>query len=59
MLLMNLILTELLICLYGIPVDLMASMQGGWVMGRGLCIVTGFILTVLGTNSGAGRIFVF
>ena len=48
MLLLNLILTELLICLYGIPVDLVASLQGGWVMGRELCVATGFALTVLG-----------
>ena len=48
MLLINLIFTELFICLFGIPVDLIATMQGGWVMGKGLCVATGFILTVLG-----------
>ena len=51
MLLMNLILTELGVCLYGIPVDLVATMQGGWGMGEGLCTATGFILTVLGRYS--------
>jgi hypothetical protein len=48
MLLINLILTELIICLFGIPMDLVATVQGGWWMGEGLCIATGFILTVLG-----------
>ena len=47
-LLVNLILTELLVCLYGFPVDFLASWQEGWKMGRSLCISTGFILTVLG-----------
>ena len=51
MLLMNLILTELAVCLYGIPVDLVATMQEGWVMGEGLCTATGFILTLLGRYS--------
>ena len=51
MLLMNLILTELGVCLYGIPVDLVATMQGGWGMGEGLCTATGFILTLLGRYS--------
>ena len=41
-------LTELLVCLYGIPVDMVASMQGGWKMGQKMCVATGFILTVLG-----------
>ena len=48
MLLLNLILTELMICLYGIPVDFLATLQGGWIMGKELCVATGFILTVLG-----------
>ena len=48
MLLINLIFTELLICLFGIPMDLVATVQGGWWMGEVLCIATGFFLTVLG-----------
>ena len=48
MLLINLIFTELLICLFGIPMDLVATVQGGWWMGEGLCIATGFFLTLLG-----------
>jgi hypothetical protein len=47
---MNLILAELLVSLYGIPVDFTASAQGGWKMGSGLCKATGFILTTLGNN---------
>ena len=45
---MNLILTELLVTLYGIPVDFIASLQDGWKMGRAVCRATGFILTTLG-----------
>ena len=48
MLLMNLILAELLVSLYGIPVDFLASWREGWKMGPRLCKVTGFILTALG-----------
>jgi hypothetical protein len=48
MLLINLILTELIICLFGIPMDLVATVHGGWWMGEELCVATGFILTVLG-----------
>ena len=48
MLLINLILTELFICLYGIPIDLVATVHGGWWMGEDLCVATGFILTLLG-----------
>ena len=44
-------MTELLVSLYGIPVDLVAALQGGWFMGEKLCIITGFILTLLGRNS--------
>ena len=45
---MNLVMAELLICLFGIPVDFVASLQGGWNMGQTMCSLTGFILTVLG-----------
>ena len=48
MLLINLIFTELFICLFGIPMDLVATVHGGWWMGEDLCIATGFILTILG-----------
>jgi hypothetical protein len=52
LLLMNLILAELLVSLYGIPVDFLASLQGGWKMGPTLCKATGFILTTLGNACG-------
>ena len=56
MLLINLILTELIICLFGIPMDLVATVHGGWWMGEELCVATGFILTVLGkVQKGAGK----
>ena len=45
--------TELLVCVYGIPVDLVAALQGGWFMGEKLCVITGFILTLLGRQAGA------
>ena len=48
LLLMNLILTELLVSLIGIPVDAAASAQGGWNMGATFCITVGFMLTTLG-----------
>ena len=45
---MNLIMTELLVSLIGIPVDALASAQGGWNMGATLCRTVGFLLTTLG-----------
>ena len=45
---MNLILAEMLVSLFGIPVDALASAQGGWNMGATLCITVGFVLTTLG-----------
>ena len=49
-LLVNLALTELLTGLYGIPVDMAASLMGGWKLGRTSCVLTGFLLTFLGNN---------
>ena len=45
---MNLILAELMVSLFGIPVDFLASWQRGWKMGLRLCKAPGFILTTLG-----------
>ena len=50
---MNLILSELLVSLYGIPVDFMASLQEGWKMGQVMCQATGFILTTLGKEGSS------
>ena len=45
---MNLILAELVIALYGVPVDFVAAVNRGWVVGEELCFATGFILTLMG-----------
>ena len=47
-LLMNLILTELLVSLFGIPVDALAAGRGGWDLGENVCVFIGFLLTFLG-----------
>ena len=47
-LLMNLIIAESLITMYGLPVDFMATYHFGWKMGEKLCKATGFILTTSG-----------
>ena len=49
---MNLILTELLVSLIGIPVDAVASIRGGWDLGMNLCVSIGFLLTFLGKYNG-------
>ena len=51
MLLMNLILAEMMVVLFGIPVDAIASFQHGWKMGETMCQVVGFTLTTLGKHS--------
>ena len=48
LLLMNLITSELLVSVFGIPVDLVAALQHGWAMGPAFCSVVGFTLTTLG-----------
>jgi len=50
-LLMNLIIAESLITMYGLPVDFMATYHFGWKMGEKLCKATGFILTTSGEVS--------
>ena len=45
---MNLVLAETIITIYGIPVDFVASMTLGWKMGKGLCLTSGFVLTLTG-----------
>ena len=46
---MNMIISELVIAGYGIPVDFTASYMRGWKLGKPLCQATGFILTTSGT----------
>ena len=47
-LLMNLIVGELLVSMFGIPVDAWAAIRQGWKLGYHLCITLGFSLTLLG-----------
>ena len=49
-LLMHIVVAELLFSAFGIPIELIGSMQHGWKMGKGVCYLTGFILTSTGTN---------
>ena len=48
---MNNTISELIMSLYGVPVDLVAAAQLGWKMGEEMCLVTGFLLTFLGMYS--------
>ena len=45
---MNLIVGELLVSLFGIPIDAWAAIRQGWKLGYHLCITLGFSLTILG-----------
>ena len=47
---MNMIIAELAIASYGLPVDFTASLSYGWKLGKGLCQTTGFILTTVGMS---------
>ena len=47
-LLVNLCVADLLIGIFGIPVDWLASVRGGWDQGAVQCILTGFLLTLFG-----------
>ena len=42
------VFAELIIASYGLPVDITASFNYGWKMGKSLCLTTGFILTTTG-----------
>ena len=48
LLIINLMVTELIVSAYGIPIAAVASAQKGWKMGATFCKASGFILTVLG-----------
>lgn len=45
---MNLIVSELLISVIGIPIDFWASVSQGWKLGRGPCLTCGFTMTLMG-----------
>ena len=49
-LLMNMIFAELVMVLFGVPVNLIASIQHGWKMGKTVCDVFGFMLTLEGES---------
>ena len=46
--LMNMVIAELGIASYGLPVDFVASINFGWKGGKTLCQATGFLLTTFG-----------
>ena len=48
---MNLIVAELIISSFGIPVDTTAAYHRGWRFARPLCTATGFVLTFAGMLS--------
>ena len=50
-LLMNITFSELIMSVFGVPVDFTASLQLGWKLGSEFCRVTGFLLTLLGMYS--------
>ena len=43
-------ISDLLIAVFGVPMDFTAALQFGWKMGEGLCVFTGFVLTFLGND---------
>ena len=51
LLLMNITFSELIMSVFGVPVDFTASLQFGWKLGEEFCQITGFVLTLLGMYS--------
>ncbi len=49
-LLMNMIMSELVIACFGVPIDMYAATQHGWTLGEDICILTGFVLTTTGKS---------
>ena len=45
---MNLIVAELIMALFGIPINFTASVMHGWKLGKMMCDIFGFILTLSG-----------
>ena len=45
---MNMIFAEMIMALYGVPVDFVSSLMHGWKLGRNMCYVTGFLVTLSG-----------
>ena len=46
LLLMNLIFAEMIMALFGVPVNFAASLQKGWKMGQTVCEAFGFSITL-------------
>ncbi len=49
--LLNLVICDLVIACYGIPVDTAAAAMRGWRLPRPLCTTTGFLLNMAGMCS--------
>ena len=49
-LLMNMIFAEMIMALVGIPINFIASIQRGWKMGKTVCDVSGFLVTLEGKS---------
>ena len=49
-LLMNMIFAEMIMALVGIPINFIASIQRGWKMGKIVCDVSGFLVTLEGKS---------
>ena len=45
---MNMIFAEMIMALYGVPVDFVSSLMHGWKLGKNMCYVTGFLVTLSG-----------
>ena len=45
---MNITVSQLIMSIYGVPVDLVAALQLGWKLGESFCLMTGFLLTFIG-----------
>ena len=43
---MNMIFAELIMAVFGVPVNFTASLQHGWKLGKPFCDVHGFALTL-------------
>ena len=48
---MNLLLADLIMALYGVPLDFYASLTHGWKMGKDMCEASGFILALAGNHT--------
>ena len=47
---MNLLFADMIMALYGVPLEFYSSFSYGWKMGKDMCEATGFILTLSGNH---------